>query len=214
MSNLSPKIFYRRNLPHIQPPGAPLFITFRLAGSIPNAVAAAMQEEAKQKYDKIQKTADPAERAVQDYEAQRRQFAKWDAFLDACTAGPDWLRNPQIAEMVSKSLHFFDKQKYDLTAYCLMINHVHVVLTPLFQSEEKYYSIAQIMHSIKGYTARKANLLLARNGEFWQHESYDHYVRDEAELERIIAYVVRNPVKAGLAADPYTWPWTYCCNDW
>ncbi|MEW5986568.1 MAG: hypothetical protein AB1791_08050 [Chloroflexota bacterium] len=63
---------------------------------------------------------------------------------------------------------------------------------------------------MKGYTAGQANLLLERTGAFWQHESYDHYVRDAAELERIVAYVVNNPVKAGLVTDWQEWPWAYC----
>jgi hypothetical protein len=56
-------------------------------------------------------------------------------------------------------------------------------------------------------------LLLGQEGAFWEHESYDHYVRDEAELERIIKYVLYNPVKAGLAADWVAWPWTFSKQD-
>ena len=167
-----------------------------------------------QRQSEIQRIVDPAERARQSYQEQRRFFAKWDALLDAATEGPDWLHNPQIAELVGQSLHFFDKQRYDLLAFCLMINHVHVVLTPLLKAEDRYYPLAQIMHSIKGYTAGKANQVLARQGAFWQHESYDHYARDEDELDRILAYVVNNPVKAGLVIDPHLWPWTYNKYDW
>jgi putative DNA methylase len=58
--------------------------------------------------------------------------------------------------------------------------------------------LSTIMHSLKSYTAHEANKLLARTGSFWQHESYDHWVRDEDELERIVAYINANPVKAGL----------------
>ena len=63
----------------------------------------------------------------------------------------------------------------------------------------------RIMHSIKRHTARKCNLRLRRRGRFWQQESYDHWARDEDELERIILYVEQNPVKAGLAAKPEDW---------
>jgi hypothetical protein len=65
------------------------------------------------------------------------------------------------------------------------------------------------MHSIKGFTAGRANRLLGRFGAFWLHESYDHCVRNEAELRRIIAYVANNPVKAGLVTEWQAWPWTY-----
>ena len=61
------------------------------------------------------------------------------------------------------------------------------------------------MHSLKSYTAHKANKILGRQGPFWQHESYDHWVRDEAELERIVAYIIANPVTVKLVAQPYDW---------
>jgi REP element-mobilizing transposase RayT len=65
--------------------------------------------------------------------------------------------------------------------------------------------LAGIMHSLKSYTANEANKLLKRTGQFWQHESYDHWVRDEEELERIVDYIVWNPVKAKLVAKPHQW---------
>ena len=66
------------------------------------------------------------------------------------------------------------------------------------------------MQSLKGFTSREANILLGRNGTFWEHESYDHFVRDADELKRIVAYVLRNPLKAGLVEDWREWRWSYC----
>ncbi len=61
------------------------------------------------------------------------------------------------------------------------------------------------MHSLKRYTARECNGLLGRSGAFWQPESYDRLVRNEAELERIVHYVEHNPVTAGLCERPEDW---------
>lgn len=61
----------------------------------------------------------------------------------------------------------------------------------------------------KGYTAVAANRLLNRSSPFWEHESYDHFVRDEAELNRIRRYILQNPVKAGLVESAEAWPWSY-----
>lgn len=72
-----------------------------------------------------------------------------------------------------------------------------------------YHSLASIMQSLKGYTAFQCNRLLERKGEFWAHESYDHYVRDAEEWNRIIAYVLNNPVKARYVADWRDWKWNY-----
>src|ERR1017187_6528516 len=83
-----------------------------------------------------------------------------------------------------------------------MSNHVHVLIRPLQQP-------TRLLQSLKGTTAREANLILARTGQpFWQHESYDHWVRDQPELERIVAYIESNPVKAGLAAEPFLYRWS------
>jgi putative transposase len=65
------------------------------------------------------------------------------------------------------------------------------------------------MRLLKGSTSRLCNKELNRTGKFWHHESYDHYVRDEAELDRIIKYIVNNPVKAGLVNDWKDWKFTY-----
>lgn len=75
--------------------------------------------------------------------------------------------------------------------------------------EDEYYSLASIMHSLKGYTAYQANRMLGREGEFWAHESYDHWIRDYAEWQRIIAYVLNNPVKAGGCHVWQDWEWNY-----
>lgn len=65
------------------------------------------------------------------------------------------------------------------------------------------------MQSIKGYSAREANRLLNRKGQFWEPESYDHEVRDLNEFWRIVRYILRNPVKARLADTWEAWPFSW-----
>lgn len=144
-------------------------------------------------------------------------------YLAQAESGAKWLADPQVAKLMAESMHFRDGKVYELIAYCIMPNHVHIVFTPLPVAQAAslcangtqanslcYSSLASIMHSLKGRTAREGNRLLCREGAFWEHESYDHYVRDEDELERIIRYVLDNPVKAGLVSDWKSWPWAYC----
>jgi putative transposase len=61
------------------------------------------------------------------------------------------------------------------------------------------------MHSLKSYTAHQANRILRRSGRFWLGESYDHWVRDDDELERIVNYIAANPVRARLVEEPHRW---------
>ncbi|MEW5986567.1 MAG: hypothetical protein AB1791_08045 [Chloroflexota bacterium] len=134
MSNLAPESVYHRNLPHIQPPGATFFVTFRLAGSIPAAVAAALYEEAERIRAELEREPNSPERARRIYLEQRHFFGRWDAIL-AAGDGPDWLRNPAVATLVSDNMHYFDGKRYDLIVFCIMSNHVHVVLTPWLKTK-------------------------------------------------------------------------------
>lgn len=76
------------------------------------------------------------------------------------------------------------------------------------ETEDTRSPLSKIMHSLKSYTANEANKVLERTGRFWQRESYDHWVRDEAELFRIAEYIANNAVSANLAAN--AWDWPYC----
>jgi len=214
MHRLEYQLFHRRHLPHFQPPGATLFVTFRLAGSLPAEMLAELAQEAERIEHVLRKIADPAVRVCQADRAQRYLFGKWDRALQASTASPFYLQDPRIAAIVAESLHYRDKQVYDLHAFCVMPNHVHVVCTPRLGPDGTYYALSAIMHSLKRYTARQANQLLGRQGAFWHHESYDHVVRDEAEFRRIIEYVINNPVSAGLVSHWEDWEWTYISSQW
>lgn len=200
---------YKRHLPHFQPPGASLFVTFRLADSIPKVVLERLKREAEARERILKETPDPSERDRLLYEESKRQFGRFDETLDKVTTGPFWLRQPEIAAILVEALHYRHGKVYDLDAFCIMSNHAHVVFAPLEKEEGDWYALQKIMHSLKRNTARKANLLLGREGAFWQDESYDHVIRDRQEWERIVNYVLNNPVKAGLVAKWEDWPWTY-----
>ena len=199
---------YRRNLPHIQPPGATLFVTFRLAGSLPVAVLERWSEEAKAR-ERLLASLPEGERAERRYLEDRRFFGRYDAELDSAACGPLWLREPVVAAAVVAVLRDGDGTFYDLLAYTIMPNHVHMVFTPLPKGEDDYYALPWIMHGLKRRSAWDANTALGRGGAFWQREYYDHYARDGREVEGIIAYVLQNPVKAGLAGSWEEWRWSY-----
>ncbi|GAB3868127.1 transposase [Hymenobacter segetis] len=195
---VSDSINYERNLPHRLPPGEVVFLTFRLAGSLPRTVVEQLQAElelAQQRFE-----LEPE----QLYAAQKRYFGRFDDQLNKGEYGPTYLRQLAIATLVAESLRYFDGNGYDLRCYCLMPNHVHLVVRVL----EEAPPLVKTLQRLKSYTATQANKLLGRTGAFWQAESYDHVVR-KGELERVVAYVLENPVKAGLVEDWEQWPYTY-----
>jgi REP element-mobilizing transposase RayT len=116
-----------------------------------------------------------------------------DRYLDTTRLGPMYLAQESLAGIVVASLHRGALLgHYELGANVVMSNHGHVLLLPRI-------SPSNLIQSLTGATAREANRVLGRTGEtFWQAESYDHWVRDEKEWERIAAYIENNPVKAGL----------------
>jgi REP element-mobilizing transposase RayT len=127
-----------------------------------------------------------------------------DREVDKAAIGPVWLRDARVARVVADALLYGEtgRHYYKLRAWVIMPNHVHVLLRP-------EAPLPAITRWLKGSTARQANLLLGQTGSaFWQDESFDHRVRDEMELDRIAAYVERNPVSARLAANPQDWPWS------
>ncbi len=205
------KTFYKRNLPHIQPPGATLFVTFCLADSIPKRVVEELKQENQSLNKLIQKSWNKRDEQFKKlYDQQKRMLAKYDQYLHRNRRGPHFCKNNQIANLVCTSMKHWDQQKYDLLAYCIMSNHVHVVFTPLRIKNDEYYELGSIMHSIKSYTANEANKILNREGKsFWTDESFDHFCRDEDELQRIIYYVLNNPLKAGLVKEFSQWKWFY-----
>ncbi|HEV7684031.1 MAG TPA: transposase [Pyrinomonadaceae bacterium] len=175
-------MFYRRHLPHWQKPNSALFITWRLYGSLPRKPSAGDFKQLS-----------PGER-----------FLLLDRELDKARFGPTWLKDDALAKTVVDALiHGAEELRlYRLSAYVVMSNHVHVLFWP-------EALLPRVTKSIKGYTARKCNKLLGRTGEtFWQDESFDHAVRNEAEFYRIKSYIERNPVKAGLVESPEEWPWS------
>jgi len=112
---------------------------------------------------------------------------------------------PEAAEIVLSSLSWLEKQdRILLDAAVIMPDHLHFV-TGLMQG-----SLSQLIHSLKSYTAKKINILLNRQGPFWQRHYHDHAVRQEEDLNAVVLYTLNNPVRAGLVTDFHDFPFWYC----
>ena|ERR1035441_1483902 len=170
------KELYGRFLPHWHPKDRWIFITWRLASSqprIPQILTADLPEG--------------------------KRFALLDQEADRATAGPLWLTDPRVAQVVKDRITEGAVDLYELAAWVIMANHVHIVILPR-------RPVGRILQTIKGATARDANKILERTGQtFRAIESYDHWIRSKDELNRVIRYVERNPVKAGLVDSIEQW---------
>ena len=172
-------MFWQRRLPHWTPEDSIVFVTWRLAGTLPIPMLTTEPEAGK----KLQR---------EDYE------------LDRSTQGPLWLEIPGIATIFIEALHHGEEVRgaYELLARVVMPNHVHVVLKPK-------EALHKIVRWLKATTANRANRLMFKAGQpFWQREYYDHWIRNSKELASVISYVESNPVQAGLAESVSDWRWS------
>jgi len=169
-----------RRLPHLYPEDRWLFITWNLRGALR-----------------------PSQFPPPNKTLSGETFAAMDRVLDKAVTGSTFLRQDAIASLVANSLrHGEELGHYELGPFVIMSNHVHALLLPKVE-------VSKLMKSLKGFTAREANRLLGRTGiPFWQKESYDHWVRDEAEWNRIARYIENNPVRAGVVAVPEDYRWS------
>lgn len=173
-----PKGWHSRGyLPHFDSPETVQLVTFRLADSLPYAVAKAL-----------------GHREADVHRIDR----ELDVGLGAC-----WLEKPEIASLVQNALLYFDGERYRLLAWCLMPNHVHVVIDVVDDQ-----SLTDIVRSWKSFTARQANTVLGRSGPFWHADYFDRYMRNEEHLAQTVEYVEQNPVKAGFVSATSDWLWS------
>ena len=179
--------------PHFDAPGLIQSITFRLHDSVPEPLLQQWREELAAHLDARASGPHHADAELRD------RIAKYeDAGAGAC-----WLRDPRIAELVEQALLHFDGERYRLLEWCIMPNHVHVLIETV-----QGHSLSDIVRSWKTFTAREANRLLGQEGPFWMPDYFDRYVRDERHFEAVRAYIRENPVKAGLCADVGGWRWS------
>ena len=170
--------FRQRRLPHWEPEDAAIFLTWRLHGSL------------------------PAPQPEWEILPAGKRFAAEDQ-ASVHSTGPHYLANPKVADCVANTIVYGSDELhlYDLHAWVVMSNHVHILIDPKAP-------LTKINHAIKTYSGREANKILNRTGRFWAIESYDHWVRSLKEFENIIRYIEFNPVKAELVSNPEDWSWS------
>ena len=168
-------------LPHRDEPGLVQFVTFRLADAFP--------EELRSEWGALL--------AIED---DRKRRIELEGYLDK-GRGECLLKQPRIGGMVEASLLHFHTSRYELRAWVVMPNHVHV----LFQVRD--VPMSELMDAWKGYTAKEANKILGRKGQIWQEGYWDTYMRDEEHERSSKRYIESNPVKARLVASAKDWAW-------
>ncbi|MBI2909776.1 MAG: transposase [Chloroflexi bacterium] len=191
--------YSRGYLPHFDSPHVIQHITYRLADSLPRAVLERMQAEA-------------AASAHDDEKRRAELRRRIETYLDA-GHGSCVLQEPEVGACVADTWHRFDGERYRLLEWVVMPNHCHVLIEPL-----EGIPLGKIVLSWKNYTARFINEFKGRTGvqrsqsqegsQVWHREYWDRFIRDQRHFDAVRNYIVMNPVNAGLAIEPETWPWS------
>ncbi|MCK5802830.1 MAG: transposase [Lentisphaeria bacterium] len=170
------------HLPHWRQDGATYFVTFRLADSIPKEK---QDELASRRRYWCQSHRPPySKRELDEYAFLfSDQVHEWlDAGYGRC-----FLANPRFSELVRDALAHFDGCRYWLEEWAVAPNHTHVLLTPV-----KGFPLDRTIRSWMSFTARKINVELGQMGQVWQHEAYDHIVRNLRERDAVQKYILHH----------------------
>jgi len=210
-------IFRRRRLPHQDVEGHPIFITGCLEGGLPASGLSRINRYR----EELESRPRPQDMTEPDWEHHKHKLL-FD-FVDRLLDGESpvcHLKDERQAAIVQNAFLHFANERYRLLAFVAMPSHHHWLFLP-----DEAWSVAAvararakgsqqrapreiISHSIQSYTATMCNRVRGETGMYWQHETFDHWVRDELEMLRIIYYIENNPVKAGLAATAEEYRWS------
>ena len=235
--------FHKRNLPHIYRPNSTYFITYRLKGTIPLKILEQLKEKyitgktpktktekykneklffaeydkyldnnKKIQYLKNKEVAEKVKYSLHYPDEKKYNLICYTVMPNHVHVVFHLLENkdstpalPQTGlSVIRKNIPNFAKRR----------TVPQTILSAKKTKNNTDILIDNLMKSIKGISAREANKILERKGSFWQSESFDHIVRDEDELNRIVKYVIYNPVKAGLAEKWQDWEHTYLADEW
>jgi REP element-mobilizing transposase RayT len=170
----------RGRLPHYDADGVTQMITYRLADALPREAIE-----------------DCAPR-LSDAESRARLDAQLDAGHGSCI-----LRDAAAAEAVIENWRRFAALRYELHAWVVMPNHVHVLITV-----HQGWRVATIVQSWKSYTSKRIRRVVGGRGAVWQREYWDRAIRNERHFAAAVEYIHDNPVKAALVAAEAQWPWS------
>jgi len=173
----------KQKLPHWQQGDCWVFVTWRLGDSLPQSK---IQKWKKEKQRWLEKYPKPW-----DEEVTRKYYQQFDETVEAWLdqgMGSCCLAQKQNAKIVADSLLYFHGERYELSDFVVMPNHVHVLFRPL-----NGWKMSDILQTWKSFTSRKINEVLNTKGRVWQENYWDRLIRGREHFEWVKKYIHENP---------------------
>jgi len=231
------KEYYKHILPHFQQPGQAYFVTWILKYAIPPHALkryttklqllkaeitryAKGDEVSNLRFNRGCNPRHPMspelEVLLKEYNLLRKKYIKaYDDLLAVQECGLVNLTKPELLQVISEALLFWEGKKIDNIAFCVMSNHVHWIFR-LKENDEngKPVYLQDVMHSVKRHTANQINKLTGGEGPLWQKESFDTTIHDLEHEYNAVRYTLNNPISAKLAQNWKAWPGSWCCKEY
>jgi len=199
----------------ILPPGETLFVTFRLAGSVPTSAARQLHQQRQAAQETALAMPDDAARQAAHRRAEKTFFTDFDGLLDARLVGPAFLEKEKIAELIAGELLMLEELGFQVLAFALLPNHVHAVLHLPTGADISFYKVLQLLHQRTAAQCRRVlRATLPPEVDFWHVGSYEYAVSDAAELVRIVRYVLHHARRLRLPTRWQAWPYVYAAPAW
>jgi REP element-mobilizing transposase RayT len=150
---------------------------------------------------------------VQSFQITRRNLPHWQEpgrvyFITwRCKAGQTL--TPEERTIALDALCHWAGRKWTVYTAVILPDHVHLLAQPLPRPEGGVFDLAEILHSVKSFSAQQISRQRGNQGTLWQDERYDRIVRDEAEFLEKWQYIRNHPVKEDLAPAPEKYLWLY-----
>lgn len=138
----------------------------------------------------------------------------WAKYAISFAARKRRVLSPAARDIVLDCILHWQNRRYELYAACVMPDHVHMLIEPSIKEngedgEAIFYSLTEILQTIKSFTAHEINKEEKSSGEVWETESFDRLIRSERDLEEKFHYITRNAWDAGVVGqgEDYRWVW-------
>jgi RecG-like helicase/REP element-mobilizing transposase RayT len=126
--------------------------------------------------------------------------------------------SPKARAITLDALRYFHTKRYELFAACVMPDHVHFLIQPWPKENDDagnvvFWSLKELLHSIKSYSAHAMNKAERERGVVWEKERFDRYIRSQPDLIEKFNYILRNPWDSGVAQQNEDYPWVWVQED-